>query len=63
MRLVRCGLMTTPQQPKDPPVDPAPTTEHAHGVPDGAEDGDAKGMPNSDRHQTESSPGRIEKEG
>jgi hypothetical protein len=59
-RDVRYGTMTTPRQPKDPPAEPKhPAPEH--GVPDGAEHADAKGYPNSDRHKTESAPGKIEK--
>ena len=43
-----------PKHP-DPDKMPAPADRHGgeHGVPPGIADGDATGLPNSDRHETE----------
>ncbi len=42
---------------KIPPQGTSPhETGHEHGIPDGATEAEAKGTPNSDRHQTETAP-------
>ncbi len=38
-----------------------PTGKTPHGIPSGAENQESAGMPNSDRHQTETAPAKIEK--
>ena len=58
--------MNQPKQPDDVPAqgtgpDHNPTGTTPHGIPEGMEDADAKGRPNSDRQNTETAPARIEK--
>lgn len=54
--------MNTPQQPKDPPKQGASvehdTGQSPKGIPDGAADATPKGLPNSDRHDTETAPAK-----
>ena len=50
--------MNEPKKPDDPPPpcpkpDPNPTGHTPHGVPHGAEHEESKGLPNSDRTDTE----------
>ena len=58
----RCRGMNTPQKPPEPPTD-APPADHnptgttPHGIPEDMDDTEAKGLPTSDRHQTETTPG------
>lgn len=54
--------MTEPKQPRNPPtegkpLDTNPSGTTPNGIPDGMEDAEPMGHPNSDRHNTEKSPG------
>lgn len=49
--------MTEPQRPKDPPTEPK-KVDHSpgadqNGIPEGADQAEAKGLPHSDRQATE----------
>ncbi len=55
------AVMNTPNRPKDPPAkgaspDTNPDGRMPHGIPKGAEDHDATGLPSSDRQETETAP-------
>ena len=45
--------MTQPKQPEDHPAEPTPDTPPDHGVPEGMEEHEPMGRPNSDREKTE----------
>ena len=56
--------MNTPRRPAEPPVEGAPldhnpTGTTPDGIPEGMEEHDAKGLPNSDRGETETAPNDI----
>lgn len=46
------NIMNTPQKPKDPPAKP-PLAPEDNGIPEGAEEHDPKGLPDSGRHESE----------
>jgi hypothetical protein len=49
-------------QSDDQEADDATTQNASHGVPHGAGDNSADTEPNSDRHDTETTPGRVQKD-